>query len=469
MPAMKCPNPVCEFRFDPSRVPAGVVINCPQCQMRYRLQDIIGTFDPGQHPSIPADHQPTLPIGSATVNTPAPIGSSSRSSQAAAPVRRPGNSGSWKFFLAIAGFITLMVGVILGAVLLKKTMRPSENSSSSPELLVPDRNFAFKPPVGWVKDTDMQNSLGVNAIALQREKAPHGWMALHVIDFKERNALTAELREEMMRVLNRQFQFIPPDLNFEDTLWGSLPARKAAFRGELKTNNVVCVGEVHVLSHKGLGYWLYTFAAEAEASALATDLGSMLGQFRVLEQRANWKEAVSNELVYRSQKPNGIFRISNYEKIWTNRDTELASEDPNAELVLRGVLKGKGRRDFHPEADLVVMVVSNSGADAMRAAKEYVSARYTKDPETFGKKNVTEVTTQPSGDEQIGPESKQAPVMRLQISPADANISRASEKLVVYSAIIVGDKLVIAEASCPWPQRETWEKRLIQLTGSLRP
>jgi hypothetical protein len=469
MPAMKCPNPVCDFRFDPSRVPAGVVINCPQCQMRYRLQDLPGTFDPGQHPSIPADHQPTLPIGSATINTPAPLGSPTRTSSANPPTRRSGNSGTWKFYIAVVGFVMLMVGVILGAVFLKKSLRPQDTTASNPELLVPDRNFAFKPPIGWSKDTDMQNGLGVNAIALQRDKAPHCWVALHVMDYKERNPLTAELRDEMMRVLNRQFQFIPADLNFEDTLWGSLPARKAVFRGELKTTNVVCVGEVHVLSHKGLGYWLYTFAPENEASALASELGSMLNQFRVLDQRNNWKESVSNELVYRSQKPNGIFRISNYEKIWTNRDTELTSEDPNAELVIRGVLKGKGRRDFHPEADLVVMVLSMSGTEPMKVAREYVAARYTKDPETFGKKNVIEVTGAPTGDDQIGPESKQAPVMRLQISPADANISRASEKFVVFSAIQIGDKLVIAEASCPWSQRDTWEKRLIQLTGSLRP
>jgi len=29
--ALKCPNPSCPYLFDPSRVPAGVVLTCPRC------------------------------------------------------------------------------------------------------------------------------------------------------------------------------------------------------------------------------------------------------------------------------------------------------------------------------------------------------------------------------------------------------------------------------------------------------
>ena len=59
-------------------------------------------------------------------------------------------------------------------------------------------------------------------------------------------------------------------------------------------------------------------------------------------------------------------------------------------------------------------------------------------------------------------------VTRLKVSPGGAYASKSAEKLVVYAAIETPDGVVVAEASCPWAQREVWEKRLIQLVGSLR-
>ena len=35
--ALKCPNPSCPYLFDPTGVPAGVVLTCPRCGMRFTL------------------------------------------------------------------------------------------------------------------------------------------------------------------------------------------------------------------------------------------------------------------------------------------------------------------------------------------------------------------------------------------------------------------------------------------------
>jgi hypothetical protein len=41
-------------------------------------------------------------------------------------------------------------------------------------------------------------------------------------------------------------------------------------------------------------------------------------------------------------------------------------------------------------------------------------------------------------------------------------------KLIVVAAIEVNGKVVAVEAICPWDQRAIWERRLVNLAGSLR-
>jgi hypothetical protein len=471
MPAMKCPNAQCSFLFDPSQVPPGAVITCPRCTMRFTLNT--GQFNPGDHPSIPSDNSPTLPLSAPTVNTPAPMGPVQAEKRVigSSPPKKPSRFNPT--FLVVTVVVTLLVlvgGVFLANIVMKRLNAPdADKLAALGELKVLDKNFSFKPPAtGWHKDMETQNELGVNVFALHRDASPRAWVALNVVDYDARSPLSNELREEMFRCLNRSFLYIPPDLSFEDAKWGPHLAKKAFFRGEMKSSSTVCVGEVYVLSHKGLGYWFYSWAPEVEASQVAGEFEAMRERFRTLDQRDKWSEKVSNEIVYRSALPNGKFRISNYEKIWTPPQLEPTDEDPSAQLLLKGILKGKGRRDFHPEALLVVMMIPLKG-DPATQAEAYVQARYTRDPETFGKKIVKAVIAPPTGDDPVGPETPGVSVKRLQISPAEESASRSSEKLVVYSTITVGESLIIAEASCPWSQRETWERRLIQFTSSLRP
>ena len=55
MTPAKCPNPVCPFLFDPSQVPAGAVIACPQCGLRFTLAPPAAPQLPLYGPSEPAN------------------------------------------------------------------------------------------------------------------------------------------------------------------------------------------------------------------------------------------------------------------------------------------------------------------------------------------------------------------------------------------------------------------------------
>ena len=59
MTPAKCPNPSCPFLFDPSQVPPGAVIACPQCGLRFTLAPppppSQPLFGPAAPPPAPAD------------------------------------------------------------------------------------------------------------------------------------------------------------------------------------------------------------------------------------------------------------------------------------------------------------------------------------------------------------------------------------------------------------------------------
>jgi hypothetical protein len=177
---------------------------------------------------------------------------------------------------------------------------------------------------------------------------------------------------------------------------------------------------------------------------------------------------VTRETVYTSQL--GKYRLSNYEKIWEPPLAEPKDEDVNGDLLLRGTHRkpGQSRMNLHSTAKLVVIVLDKSGD--VEEANRYVRKRYgnegTKevDPTDF-----TELTDEPVGEPPPGDAKTDAPTKRLRVRPGGANADRASEKLVVYAAIKVGDDVILAEGSCSWSDRELWERRLLQLVGSLRP
>jgi hypothetical protein len=98
-----------------------------------------------------------------------------------------------------------------------------------------------------------------------------------------------------------------------------------------------------------------------------------------------------------------------------------------------------------------------------------VVSRHTPDAAVFGPTQITDETGEPAGDPPVGPDTGTTPTYRLKVSRGGAKASKSSQKLVVFSAIRVGDDVIVAEGSCPWSEREVWERRLVQLVGSLRP
>ncbi|OWK34718.1 hypothetical protein FRUB_09560 [Fimbriiglobus ruber] len=369
--------------------------------------------------------------------------------------------------VGVTAVIVVIFTVILVSLLSRSRVTESRTTvATSDELRVADKNFAYKmPPAPWAKDQGTQNDLSVTAFALHRAD-PDAWVALSVSDFKDRMPLQNELRDKVRDHLNRVFANLPPDLAFEPVKWAGHEASKCQFRGEHKTSGTVCVGEAYVMAYKGVGYWFYGWAGERDVGAVADQLDELRERFRTLDLREKWTDRVGNEIVHRSK--DGKYKLSNYEAIWKvpPGSDPTTDGDKKADLLLQGQIK-QARRDFPPKATLVVAILEGSG-DAADVATAHVRKRFTPDPEVFGPTEITEITSDPAGDPPVGPETAGVPTYRLKASPGK-EASRAAEKLIVYSAINVGNEIVVAYAYCSWTEREIWERRLVQFVGSLRP
>lgn len=458
MPALKCPNPSCPFLFDPTQVPAGAVLTCPQCTMRFTLGPSPGVQPPPTPAHPPIASRATPPAADAPAE---PSG----------PPHRRRTEGGFPILLTVGGVLLLfgLIGTALYvAMLAKRVNTDSESGPTSREVVVADKNFAYKfPGPPWVQDQETRNALAVHAFGMKRTEPPEAWAALEVSDFGSQSPTEAELRERMSDQLRRVFLNLPEELPLEPATWAGLDARKCSFRGERKGTGTVCVGECYLLAHQGVGYWFYTWSAERDAAEVAAQFDDLRSRFRVLDGRAGGGiRPAPAETVFHGTSAN--YKLTGAASIWKKPEGLAATdEDPAADLLLRGELPSRQKRDFSPRATLVVLVLKDEG-DPADVGGKYVRKRHTLDPEVFGPTKITESSGDPEGDAPSDPEVGGTPATRLRVSPGGENASRSAEKLVVYSAIRVGDAVVVAEGSCPWVERAAWERRLIRLVGSLR-
>ena len=264
------------------------------------------------------------------------------------------------------------------------------------------------------------------------------------------------------------FVGVPAELPLEPAAWAGKPARHALFRGEHRATAVPCVGEVTVLSYKGIAYWFIGWAAEADARAVAADLDAARDGFRLLDRREGWTPRPTPEVVFRGVKSTSPFRLSTTEAVWSAEAVDSPTlEDPGAELLLKGMARGPAARDRPPTARVVVMVLPADGDPAGQAEK-YIRGRYARDPELFGPVEIKPAVGAVQGDPL--PEAPDAaPAVRLTVRHVKEGALAAADKLVVYAAVSMAGNLVVAEASCPLDERGVWERRLVRLVGSLRP
>src|SRR5262245_23641478 len=148
---LKCPNPSCSYLFDPATVPAGVVLACPRCAMRFTLGTPAAPPPPGHHPQNELPSDTNLAFSGLSTATPR--------DDAGGWARLPVRGSRLQMFLLVLVAAVALAGAAV-AVRYKLTHKP-EDLPPDLSLMFKEKNLSVEGAPGpWVRDEDMRVSLG---------------------------------------------------------------------------------------------------------------------------------------------------------------------------------------------------------------------------------------------------------------------------------------------------------------------
>ncbi len=467
--ALKCPNPSCPYLFDPSTVPAGAVLACPRCGMRFTLSAPTQATSSspttgGYGPSTPAARIQSSAASASPPNVTDTRPSNARHSGEAETLPKGPSTTLKNMLLVLVTAVALSgAGLAIWWKLNHKEVPPApENASRLKEL-----NLLFTPPPSpWVRDEDMKARLGLPYYVVYRRDNPEAYMAFGGLDYDPRSPRPSELRSKLVGALDK---LLEPGTRKEytedaDKTWMDQPIQQGfKFVGGLKNGGSV-EGDALAMSHKGIGYWFLSWTPTGMYEEQKSGFQDGRKGCRLLDLRKDWVERQSSTVPF---KNNVIgYTIFDTEGIWAEEtdDERVKAEDPKADKYLTAKVKQKGR-DFHEEAELVVYIL-DGGADPLAQARSYIETQANRYEELgSGKNTFTEVTGPLEGDPSPNVATGTAPHILLKsVNSRDPSFTW----LYAISAITVGDKTVAVCAKTRWNQRAAFDTKFVQLVKSLR-
>ena len=485
--ALKCPNPNCPYLFDPTRVPAGVVLSCPRCGMQFTLAAPPQPTPPAGfgppsgfpgYPPQPGHRPPPVPAGSAHLPPDAGLTFDTRSTSAPSLARRakpdaPADSpavespaaGRDKRLIWLGGGVLAVAVVVTAVILAGRTNTPAGDPATAATLSNFDLGFD-PPPAPWVKDDAARVKLGRPVVLVYRRADPEAYMAVGAAELKSWPPKQPELEDGLTQPLRAWFddlQWLSKADAWRDTsaTWLGQPAAHLTFQAQAKGGGVI-FGDCHVTSAKGVGYWYMCWAPEGELNGQLPQFDATLATFKLLGKRDNWSPPAAAPLDFRGIKHD--YRILDLDRIWAeNKTRKPDDEHPDCDLLLTAVVRRPGT-DRRPAAQLAVVVVPFPGGDPLDAAKSWVQAERGKDPDLYGR-----TTFDPAHQEGGVASADATPVARLRTRNSLDSVK--SDFVVVSGVKQEKDgqaKLILVQCWCPWADRASFAPNFVQVAGSLR-
>ncbi|MFO0938166.1 MAG: hypothetical protein U0798_16805 [Gemmataceae bacterium] len=365
-------------------------------------------------------------------------------------------------WLVMGLFAVIILGLALFAYAGMNRTRTPVTSTVPDEQIFKDHNVAVRPPAEpWVRDRTLENSMRVN-LGIYTRKEPDGWFGYAAQKFDTRNAR----RSDLMLFLDGRLKMLCENVNREEkegATWLGQPAVRFEFRGTNR-QDVVIAGECMAVTFNGIAYYFFGWSAERDLAAFQADFDTAKQQVRTLKLRENWKETKAAGNIFASKKLD--YKLTDSEGIWKQpKNSFPTDEDALADLLIRAEIVPKGQNgDAKFKADAFAFVLPGA-ADANKAAIDFVTTRKSRNPEMHQELKAEEVKEPIEGDDPVGePPANPVATTRFKIYHPK---SPDSAKLVVISALATNGKVVAVEATCLWRERSVWERRLVNLAGSI--
>lgn len=470
MTPAKCPNPVCPFLFDPSQVPPGAVIGCPRCGMQFTLGPMPPAPMPlyaSAPPAPPADDLGLVEERPAADDTPTEDRPKPRRRRNGSPAddrekggpRRPATgSGAGKLILYSVLGVLVVCGMIAGVLFLKARNRQRDGGGGDArrEVVFDRYQIAYTPPDGtWEADDELKRSFKATVLAVA-SKEPAGWIVVDARPMKY-DPTAVELHDMVRRTLAANIDGLREELEEQDATLAGTAGKRYLFEGMYLSARVVVKGEVHAVAHAKTAYLVYAFAPEKTVEELNPAFAGFRAALRFLG-RPTPKGNAGYRQVYRSKL--GTYTVTAADPVWREQN-DPGSRD-GADLALSGLIGAAGGSNPNT-AEVLVFVLDKSGDAAATARKQLEEVVYMRPGFPL---TLKEVTDDYQGDDPpSGPPKPSAPLSRYEVRYENGDAS--ARKFIAVSTLDSGKKVVVAVGECNLRQRKTWEKRLVQVVGSL--
>jgi hypothetical protein len=487
---LKCPNPSCPFVFDPARVPAGVVLSCPQCTMQFTLGPPQATPPSGPTAAMSAPSFPTMPPAKGRGAPPSDpdfeeVGrkaNEERDPDERLPARGTNKAQGY----ILAGIVAVLLAGAALAIFFKikgkNTPAPTPTDSVT---RYNDINIAMDPvPSGWVADDGLRVKLETPYVAAFKHDGTEAYAAFGAYTPRDNRAPRQRvMRNHLHRpfpklFLMDQFREEPPVANewLKASIGTSEPFTNGFKFRAPSPDGIVWMGEVYAVERFGLVYYWLSWCKESDYEEMKPAFAEFRTKFKTQDLRAKWEPKQANGVDYKGDKVG-----------YTLTDSDPDPKDSWRELPERDIMALK---EFEPDldrrleisaapewdtralpdtAELSVFLLDAGGGDPAQTARKYAEDLEAARIKAGGADlafTIKEVTadTPLQGDDVPSAGHSSTAVVRLVTTVPNA---KAANRLTVVSGTRVGEKTVVVIAWCPLPKQRVFEKKLVQIASSL--
>jgi len=447
-----CPNTQCTYQFDADILPPSAMVTCPLCRTRfpYRAQQPV---------------QSEMPAGTEPAAEPSPSG------PRVLNIREvPKGGGILVTVLWVAGFC-----VVLGGIVAMLAMRGRSKIDNPTDAADQTFNIKVEPfPQPWESDAAAQKPVDGNVLGRKRTN-PDAWIAVAARDWKDREPRTSELEEMMRTRLKDAFGSLEVE-PIEGETWAGHPAIAVRFTGNSEEGQMR--GEAYVISHKGIGYAYFAWAAEGGWDAVKGEAPGLREKIKPAGFRENWTAKRANSVLHSVE--GAAYSVEDKDEAWSRgkpaeegiktKKTDYIVDDvkefdPNATIAFRARYQRRERGDNlrKPAESLALVFELPASNDPLEAAKAYIIERIKKDYAGNAPDIKLEVMNRstagvslPTGGPAIGRFLFQDPQ------------AKADRTVYVISALAVGNKTIVVETHAEEKDASYVEEWMVHLAGSLK-
>jgi hypothetical protein len=323
-------------------------------------------------------------------------------------------------------------------------VRPSEPGAFVSEPF----NFRYAtPPAPWIQDNVTRPAGKLVTVALRRSK-PTAYVAVVARDHsKGRVPRDAEIVDDTVRRLQL---FFNDTLDYEQLPDGKLAGQRAQrlrFRG-LDAKNELVRGECRLLLHKGIVYWLMTWAPAEVIDSAQTEFDDLRQRFTLMNKRDDWADKTPKAVLLEGKKAD--YTLQDLDDIW-KQQTSGEDFDAAADMALTAndLLEIK---DAVRYAKVLVLLLK---PQSDRKPEDVARAYYERQQKDKVEVKVLSDVAMPVGN-------VPGRITRMHVRKPQG------ERFVLLAVVPQGDQILAIQGECDWKRRSLWERDFSRLVSTYR-